>query len=257
MNEIMVAPPVKTRQRLSDSDPQEYAHREADTRQLIDDITARSGDFFATPENRLDFMESQDGESFYRIAQHINARLRGEKSILLRRDPAERGAFLPALHTPSYDDKVPAFLKGYQAIQEYIADSSDSIDKKVSSVAMAVEALCIWVHPFNDGNGRTSRFLAKLIEDGMEDVDTLVEQTISRKSRGYAYTSLLMSKESALKTAEDEDVMLDDDERDEIRLNAESLPSDVDSIYLSIQRLLRDETVQLHAMRHAKQAQSS
>lgn len=138
---------IENRQRLSSNNKHERIQREADTRQLVDDIVGRNGEFFAIPENRLEFMQAQDAESFYRIAQHANARLRGKKPRVLRRDPNEKGAFLPMLHTPSHEDKMPAFQKGYQAIQEYITDSSDPVKKKITSVALATEALVIWTHP--------------------------------------------------------------------------------------------------------------
>lgn len=244
---------LENRQHLSSNNVQELAQREADTRQLVDDIVGRSGEFFAVPENRLEFIGSQDADSFYRIARHVNARLRGEKPHLLRHDPNEKGAFLPMLHTPSHDDKIPAFRKGYQAIQEYIASSSDPVDKKITNVAMATEALVIWTHPFNDGNGRTSRFLGKLIEEGATDVDSLVAETAAGKERGRMYDRVLATKEGTLEAADNENIMLDDDERDEMRLRAEGLPNDIDAMYLNVQRLLQDESVQQHALRHAKE----
>lgn len=157
------------------------------------------------------------------------------------------------LHTPSHDDKIPAFRKGYQAIQEYIASSSDPVDKKITNVAMATEALVIWTHPFNDGNGRTSRFLGKLIEEGATDVDSLVAETAAGKERGRMYDRVLATKEGTLEAADNENIMLDDDERDEMRLRAEGLPNDIDAMYLNVQRLLQDESVQQHALRHAKE----
>jgi hypothetical protein len=179
----------------------------------------------------------------------VNAKLRGEIPANLRRDPNEKGTFIPGLHTPSYEDKIPAFKEGYRAIQEYITNSSDPIDKKIRSVAMAVEALVIWTHPFNDGNGRTSRFLGKLIEEGADDVDALVEETASRVKRGRVYDKVLATKEYKLMIANAEDVFMDDDERDELRVRAESLPSDIEGIYRSVQRLLQDDATQQHAMR--------
>lgn len=233
---------LENRQHLSADNEQERIRREADTRQLIDDMVGRSNEFFTEPQNRLEFIQSQDSDSFYRIVQHANARLRGENSAELRRDPNENGAFLPTLHTPSREDKIPAFKRGYQAIQEYIANSSDPVDKKITNVAMATEALVIWTHPFNDGNGRTSRFIATLIEDGTSDVDSLVEQTASRIQRGRVYNQKFPTKESMLETANNEDIMLDDDERSTMRLEAQSLPNDIEGMYKNIQHLLHVES---------------
>lgn len=246
--------PIENRQHLSSSNMQELDKRELDVRELVDTVVGRSGDYFADPENRLEFIASQDAEGFYGLAQHINARLRGETPRLLRIDPEENGGFLPMLHTPSRDDKIPAFQNGFRSIQEYISDSDDAIDKKIANIAMATEALMIWVHPFNDGNGRTSRFMAKLIEDGATDIDSLVDETISANNRRRVYTQRFATKEGELEIANNDDIILDDNERDELRQSAETLPNDIDGMYLSIQRLMRDENVQQHTLRNVRVA---
>jgi hypothetical protein len=58
---------IENRQRLSSNNEQERAQREADTRQLADYIVGRNGEFFAEPENRLEFMRSLGADDFYRI----------------------------------------------------------------------------------------------------------------------------------------------------------------------------------------------
>jgi hypothetical protein len=242
---------LENRQQLSSSNEQERLRRETDTQQLVETIIGRHGEFFADPNNRLEFMRSQDADGFLRIAQHVNAKLRGEIPGVLRRDENQKGAFLPAMHTPSHEDKIPAFRKGYRAIQEYITDSADPIDKKITGVAMATEALVIWTHPFNDGNGRTSRFLAKLIEEGGVDINGLVEETASGSRRNRVYNQILETKESVLASADNEDLLFDEDEREGMRLRAQNLPGDVDGIYLSVQRLLQNDAVRQNTLRRA------
>ena len=248
---------IENRQQLSSNNEQERAHREDDARQLVDNIVGRNGEYFANPDNRLEFMQTQGADDFYRMAQHVNARLRNEIPAKLRRDPDEKGAFLMALHTPSHDDKVPAFRNGYRAIQEYITQSTDSTDKKIQSVAMATEALVIWTHPFNDGNGRTSRFLAKLIEEGATDADSLVAETATRNQRNLVYRQKFQTKEGALSEANNNDIMYDDGEREELLAKAESLPNDIDGVYLSVKRLLHNDATQQHAMRYVQVKQSA
>jgi hypothetical protein len=242
---------LENRQDLSGDDEQEKIQREADTRQLVNDIVGRSGEFFALPENRLEFMQSQDADGFYRMAQHVNARLRGERPSMLRRDANEKGAFLMALHTPSHEDKISAFIKSYQLIQDYIANAPVPTDKKITNVAMAVEALVIWVHPFGDGNGRTGRFLGKLIEEGATDVDGLVEETALRSKRNRVYKPTFLTKEGIQERMNNKDLF---DEYDPELI--EKLPNDIDGMYFNIRHLLKDEATQQRTVRHVKQPQS-
>lgn len=153
------------------------------------------------------------------------------------------------LHTPSHEDKIPAFCEGYRAIQEYIAESPDDVDKKIAGVALAVEALVIWTHPFNDGNGRTSRFLAKLIEEGATDIDSLVNETSSNRIRRRTFNQKVVTRESVLENANNEDMMFDDDEREEMRQQAETLPSDIEGMYTSVRNLLYDDALQQRTRR--------
>ena len=233
-----------SRQNVRSRDPQEIEIRTQGVNLLINNIIGRNQEFFAEPQNRLDFIKSQSAEDFLRFAQYINAKLRGEKPHQLRHDEDEKGGFLMKLHTPSHKDKPAAFKNGYEELQDYLKTSSDSTEKKVAGAAMAVEALVIWVHPFNDGNGRTSRFMAKLIEDGATDLTELAQETAFKglRRRYYKHDNCA-TQEGALGVADNEDIMLEDHERDELRERAKNLPSDVVSIGLSIKNLLESDEV--------------
>ncbi len=243
---------IDNRQHLSSHNDEERELRENDTRQLVHDLIGTHEEFFADPINRLDFILSQDSDDFQRLAKYTNAKLRGKKPHTIRQDEEEKGGFLPSMHTPSIEDKPEAFKKGYIAIQDYIQQSPDSIEKKIEGVAMATEALVIWVHPFNDGNGRTARFLAKLVEDGASNIDELVAETASGRIRRRIYTDKYATKESTLASANNEDIMYEEDEREEMRQRAKEMPDDVSSMYFSIQRLLENDKVRENTLRHLK-----
>jgi Fic/DOC family. len=234
------------------TEDQEYRERTDNTEQLVRTIVGRNAEYFAEPTNRLEFIKGQSAAEFFSMAQYVNAKLRGEKAHELRHHrPAEKdGAFLPILHTPASSDKPEAFARGYAAIQEYLDSTDDPTEKQIEGTAMATEALIIWVHPFADGNGRTSRFIAKLIEEGGTDTEALIAETASNARRPMDYRGKLATKESRLADADNEDLMYDDDERAELRASAEQLPDDIEGMYLSIKRLLETDEVRQDSARH-------
>lgn len=242
----------ETRQTKTSSNPEERAHREADTRKLADTLIGRHAEFFAEPGNRLEFIRTHDADDMLAMVKHVNARLRGEKPVQLRKDENERGGYLPALHTPSAEDKPKSFARGFEAVQEYLTDSDDTVEDKLQASAMAMEALIIWVHPSNDGNGRTARFFGNLIEDGATDIDELVNQTVSAKERPMTYPYKLASKEGALENAGNPDIMFDDEEREALRERALSLPDDIEAMYLSVKRLLADGSIRQQIVANAE-----
>lgn len=220
--------------KLSESDLIEH------TTQLLEDFELHSdAEFFSDSVNRVEFLSLLDYDDFFGITQHINARVRGFEP----RDKhtvGERGAHLPMLATPKAEEKQEALRAGFHAIQSYLRESNDVTEEKIRGVGMAVEALIIWVHPFNDGNGRTSRFLGKFIEDGTTDVDQLIEETTSHDTRLREYGGVLRIDSGNLYKNADL-VSFDDD--DIKKLEETEMPI-ADGISLSLTRLLEDKSYQ-------------
>ncbi|HVX24491.1 MAG TPA: Fic family protein [Candidatus Saccharimonadales bacterium] len=218
-----------------EADPQ----RIDDATQLVEDFNLHEdAEIFADPSNRVEFLTSLNAEDFFDISQHVNARVRGFEP----RDKVtanEEGGYLPALGTPEASEKRQAFTAGFDTIKDYLLTSTDDPEQKVKGAAMAAEALIIWVHPFNDGNGRTSRFLGKFIEDGTTDTDQLIAETADKNNRLRMYKeNLRVDKANVYKGI---DVVLDDDEEEELK--ATEMPVS-EGISRSLKRLLEDKTVQ-------------
>lgn len=169
----------------------EIQNRTHAAEQLVQDFGLETdAEFFSDPSHRVEFLTSLDGAEFFDLAQHINARMRGFEPRD-RQTHGEKGGVLPMLPTPTGDEKAQAFQEGFSAIKTYLETSDDSPEEKVKGAGMATEALVIWVHPFNDGNGRTSRFLGKFIEDGTTDTEALVASAASNDVRKRVYDETL------------------------------------------------------------------
>lgn len=204
---------------------------------LIDDFNLlKDANYFADPEHRLELIKGLSTEEFIDLAYHVNARMRNQ-------DPRDRenrldvGASLPLLGTPEPSEKANAFQAGYDVIREYLLNSNDTVGHKLSGVGMAIEALVIWVHLFNDGNGRTARFLGKFIEDGTVLIDDLRAETTSQESRLRDYGNGLRVDEYNL--VKNQDILWDEGELEEIKAKTE-MPVGL-GIELSIKRLLYDD----------------
>lgn len=213
--------------------------RTTDSEKLIEDFNLNEdAEFFTDPINRIEFLESLEPDDFCDLVEHVNARVRGYEPRE-RTTAHEEGGYLPLLGTPSAEEKPGALRAGFAEVKKYLADSDDSTEQKVKGAAMAAEALVIWVHPSNDGNGRTSRFLGKFIEDGTTDIDQLVAATTSKSNHPRSYDGAIRVDQG--NTAKGLDLILDDDEIEELKKT--EMPA-AEGIALSIKKLLEDKSTQ-------------
>ena len=222
------------------SSSRDYEQRSIDATKLIEDFSDfRDIEKYADPEKRLRFLKSVDPENFFKLAQHVNARMRSfEPSEGKNLD--DEGASLPLLGTPETSEKREAFISGAQAIHEYLMTSEDSTEEKLRGTGMAAEALVIWVHPFNDGNGRTSRFLGKFIEDGFSDVGALMGETVDGRNRMRLYNEQLrVDQWNVLKGL---DILWGDGEAEELEQKT-GMPI-AEGITKSIQHILENKPIQ-------------
>lgn len=228
----------------------ELETRRHDAEKLVDSIVGRHAEFFNQPENRLQFIAEQSAEDFLRLSQFVNASLRGHPYGQLRKDVKEdRGGFI-AMHTPDSPDKKPAFYRGFEAIKEYLRETTDDTDTQTENVALAIEGLVIWVHPFRDGNGRTSRFLASIIKDGIADIPSLVENSIDGTERGLDYKRAILPKSFYKKEIEFAEMMSNsgsntdyyDLKLAEYNIAYDNAPDDANSVYLEVESVLSDKS---------------
>lgn len=206
------------------------------------------GDRLNSPESRLEYFLDKNNSFRWVIAANAGSRGKdlGELWSDLRSGKEGHGMLL-LLHTPAARDKLACFNSGVEAIQEYVNSSRESTEEKLDAIAMAYEALIIWTHMFNDGNGRTGRFMGKLIEDGLGDVDGLVAETISGNNRQTGYFPTVETREGVLEYLNNSELRVPN--KDELRAKLDSLPNDIEGMKLNIKAILEDKELR-RAYRH-------
>lgn len=216
---------------------------------LLEDFELnQDAEFFTNPVNRIEFLKSLEFEDFFDIAEHVNDRVRGY-------DPRQRvthgepGGALPMLKTPAgFEEKQLALGKGFEIIKNFLQSAPEN-ENSLRAAGMATEALIVWVHPFADGNGRTSRFLGKFIEDGTTDTTALVQETADKNNRMRWYGE--NTRVDDVTDLNNPGILLEDDEREEIHKRQAELPI-TDGIAYSVQRLLQDESLQEKVLAEAQ-----
>lgn len=212
------------------------------------------GDKLNPPESRLEYFLDKNNSFRWVIAANAGSRGKdlGELWSDLRSGKEGHGMLL-ALHTPAARDKLACFNSGVEAMQEYVNSSRESTEEKLDAIAMAYEALIIWTHIFNDGNGRTSRFIGKLIEDGLGDVDGLVAETISGDNRQTVYSPTVETREGILEDLNNSELSVPNE--DELRDNLDSFPNDIEGMKLNIKAILEDEELRRAYRRKQREMQ--
>lgn len=206
---------------------------------LVDEIESGPTGGHIAPEKRLGMFSNN---TVLRSLTTINARLRGKDPKEAWGDlraGKEGHGILPLDYTPAGGAKIDCISKGTEAIKNYIDGSKDDMPTKLDTVAMAWEMLIVRTHLFNDGNGRTSRFVAEFIRNGLDDKENLLKTATSTVNP--VYRRILESRESMLYDADNYDLAINEEDRETLRKQAEEAPSEVEVMEMHIKRILDDE----------------
>lgn len=79
---------------------------------------------------------------------------------------------LPMLITPSAADKEPLMTETLQAAVAILHDVNIEPKEALQRAALVLGGGLVLVHPFNDGNGRTSRLVSYVMHEGLADSAT-------------------------------------------------------------------------------------
>lgn len=89
---------------------------------------------------------------------------------------------LMAHQVPDHRDKEDLLVQTWHTARELLQDQSISDSDALEYAALIAAAGILYIHPFVDGNGRTSRALSYLISTGAKDADSL-EKALSETAQ--------------------------------------------------------------------------
>lgn len=121
---------------------------------------------FDTAEHSVEFLKSMTFESFMGWINRVNGILRNktkEESIadgngfVAATIGGDDSLVYPELAPPQKSDRLPLLQKVFEAVQ-----TMDNVE----NIPYLLSVALIVIHPYNDGNGRTSRLIFSLLHDG-------------------------------------------------------------------------------------------
>lgn len=196
------------------------------------------------PEERLDWLMQQSGESFGNMLIQVNAAARGNNLEDHDFDghnvqAGTIGGSIP----PDQHDKVTLLDELMACTQKRItAQSEQGEDAQIiiNELAVAIPTVVNKLHLFADGNGRTSRMLRMVLRDGdqitAERVNALVHKTSTEK---YDTTPAIPVERSILNTMKSTngaaEILVIDDVVDEDTF-ADEIDQDILSAFPTISR---------------------
>jgi hypothetical protein len=138
---------------------------------------------FSNEENRRDFLEKLDSEDFIELISGFNGIMRskekkdwemdGENVALVAHQIEDDPGLLYKMfgdagveeyYPPEFSDKKNLLTEALSAAKEM-----NKNDESLEDIALMMSSVLNAVHPFGDGNGRTSRIIFKLLTEGFNE----------------------------------------------------------------------------------------
>lgn len=139
------------------------------------------------PQERLDWLMQQTGESFGNVLLRVNSTARGlnPEEHDFDGEGVQAGTIGGSI-PPDQEDKITLLGELMSTAQQHIVAQSEKGDDPqtiMSELAVAIPTVVNKLHLFADGNGRTSRMLRMVLRDGDQLTPDKVEALVHKN--GY------------------------------------------------------------------------
>lgn len=120
-------------------------------------------DQLATPEARRNLFGSMSDEQYKKMLGYVNSITRKEKI-----DYEYKDGQLPMDSTPPMEDKERLMNMTYQTVREILNDDNRDNLNSLRRAALTLAGAVNYIHPYENGNGRTGRVAHYLMEYGLD-----------------------------------------------------------------------------------------
>ena len=136
------------------------------------------------PQERLDWLMQQTGESFGNVLLNVNSTARGLSSEEHDFDgEGVQAGTIGGSIPPDQEDKITLLGELVTTAQQHIAAQTEKGEDPqiiMSELAVAIPTIVNKLHLFADGNGRTSRMLRMVMRDGDQITPKKVEALVHK-----------------------------------------------------------------------------
>ena len=179
----------------------EKARRNAGAERLLRFLKETQAErLLSTPEFRRKLIFRTNFDVFENWLQRINGIVRRIKPV--DRDIYDTDSETYSLTAPDIQDRQLLLKQAWEASRRILEPEAE-VDQELKDVSLLLGGVLNFIHPFEDGNGRTSRVVGLLTRegfDGSQESQSLIKEVLGENGRWVLYnnprslTSLLYTR---------------------------------------------------------------
>ncbi len=183
-------PPIQKINLMGDQDRVPHGGEAAIASELVNHFAEITQ--LADAELRRDYLGHLPKEDFITEVQTVNAIIRGQETGSIQPFDNE-GTVLATHDVPRKADQEELMGDIWEGVQKILTDPELDAEKALEYAGALTGLGILYIHPFDDSNGRTSRTFARVIREGTDDgLSADLENSLSEDGASYERLNNLM-----------------------------------------------------------------